>query len=93
MSQKTIIDEPKLLERLQGITNRTLKELRYRKKIRFYAPSYRIRLYCWEDVLEDLEKLAVHRTQMGPDPSLPKKHYDRVGRPRKTQPEEAVASK
>ncbi len=54
-----LVTEEELLK-LIPMTSRVLKELRYRRKIPFYAPSYRIRLYDVAEVMKALAGFIVH---------------------------------
>jgi hypothetical protein len=58
MTHKRLATEDELLEVIP-MPRRVLKELRFRKKIPFYAPSYRIRLYDIEAVLAALDGFLV----------------------------------
>jgi hypothetical protein len=53
---REIINESQLLERIPGLTSRQLRELRLRRKIPYFAPSYRLRLYDPEAVLKALSR-------------------------------------
>jgi hypothetical protein len=59
MSSQGLVTEEELLK-LFPMTSRVLKELRYRRKIPFYAPSYRIRLYDPDEVKKALSGFIVH---------------------------------
>jgi hypothetical protein len=53
---RRLINEAQLLAELPGLSSRQLAELRYRKKIPFYSPTYRLRLYDLEAVLNALAR-------------------------------------
>jgi hypothetical protein len=59
MAQRTrLLTEEQLLE-IVPMPSRVLKELRFQRKIPFYSPSYRIRLYDLDAVLAALDGFQV----------------------------------
>jgi len=58
MTQKRLVTEDELLA-IIPMPPRVLKELRFRRKIPFYAPSYRIRLYDVDAVLAALDGFII----------------------------------
>jgi hypothetical protein len=59
MKAKGLVTEEELLK-LIPMTSRILRQLRYKRKIPFYAPSYRIRLYDVDEVKQALSGFIVH---------------------------------
>lgn len=55
MSKRKLLTEAELMAEIPGLTKRLLRELRFRRRIPFYAPSYRVRLYDPEAVIKALE--------------------------------------
>jgi hypothetical protein len=55
--RREIVTEKVLLELIPGLTPRQLRQLRLTKKIPYFSPSYRIRLYDPSAVLKALERL------------------------------------
>jgi hypothetical protein len=53
---RELLNEKQLLERIPGLTTRQLRELRLRRRIPYFAPSYRLRLYDLEAVLKALSR-------------------------------------
>ena len=60
MPKRRLLTEAELMAEIPGLTKRLLRELRFRRKIPYYAPSYRVRLYDPEAVLEALKFCEVH---------------------------------
>jgi hypothetical protein len=56
---REILTEKELLLRFHWLTKRQLRELRLRRKIPYFAPSYRVRLYDPEAVLRALERFEI----------------------------------
>jgi hypothetical protein len=53
---RELLNEKQLLERIPGLTSRQLRELRFRRRIPYIAPSYRLRLYDPEAVVRALTR-------------------------------------
>src|SRR5260221_4603540 len=66
-----LVTEEELLK-LIPMTSRVLKELRYRRKIPFYAPTYRIRLYDVEVVKKSLATVIVNTMDQPPSNDIGK---------------------
>jgi hypothetical protein len=66
MTKRRLIGEAELLAEIPGLTTRQLRELRHRRRIPFYAPSYRVRLYDAEAVLKALEFCEVQAKKEAP---------------------------
>jgi hypothetical protein len=60
MPRRELLTESQLLERIPGLTSRQLKRLRLDRKIPYFAPSYRLRLYDAEAVITALERHELH---------------------------------
>jgi hypothetical protein len=65
MKAKGLVTEEELLK-LIPMTSRILRQLRYKRKIPFYAPSYRIRLYDVDEVKQALSGFIVHPKMQQP---------------------------
>jgi hypothetical protein len=60
---KRLLTEAELLEEFSWLNKRLLREMRYRRRIPFYAPSYRIRLYDPEAILKALGRYEIRPLQ------------------------------
>ena len=59
MLKRRLLTEPELLAEMPWLTKRLLREMRFQKRIPFFALSYRIRLYDPEAILAALERCEI----------------------------------
>jgi hypothetical protein len=59
MPRREVITEDELFARFPWLNKRRLRELRLRRKIPYFAPTYRTRLYDPEAVLRALERFEI----------------------------------
>jgi hypothetical protein len=56
---REVVTEGDLLKLIPGLTSRQLRQLRLTRKIPYFAPSYRVRLYDPAAVIRALERLEI----------------------------------
>jgi hypothetical protein len=59
MIKRRLLTEKELLAEMPWMTSRMLRQLRFTRRIPYFAPSYRVRLYDPDKILQALERSEI----------------------------------